>query len=163
VGAAPQRAAEVGVELEKAGAKRKSLRAEDVQLMLAQVAPEPFSDSNWIFELKYDGYRLLAERKDGRVKLRYRSGLDASHLFPDLARAIEALPWSLILDGEVVVLDADGKPTFGELQQRVQLQRPGDISRASIERPATFYVFDLLAFDGWDLRTLPLGARKTVL
>jgi bifunctional non-homologous end joining protein LigD len=163
VGAAPQRASELGVELEKAGAKKRDLKVENIELMLAQVAPEPFSDLNWIFELKYDGYRLLSERRDGRVKLRYRSGLDATHLFPDLVRALEALPYSLVLDGEVVVLDGDGKPTFGELQQRVQLQRPQDIARASIERPATYYVFDLLAFDGWDLRNIPLGARKTVL
>jgi bifunctional non-homologous end joining protein LigD len=163
VGAAPQRAKELGADLERAGAKRRPVRAADVELMLAQVAKAPFSDPGWLFELKYDGYRLLAERQDGRAALRYRSGVDATHLFPDLVRALEALPWSLILDGEVVVLDAEGRPAFGELQQRVQLRRPHDIVRASTERPATFYVFDLLAFDGWDLRPLPLGARKLVL
>jgi bifunctional non-homologous end joining protein LigD len=163
VGAAPQRARELGADLDKAGARRRLVRADEVDIMLAQVAPAPFSDQGWLFELKYDGYRLLAERIDSRIRLRYRSGLEATHLFPDLARAVEALPWSLVLDGEVVVLDAEGRPTFGELQQRVQLQRPADIQRASIERPATFYVFDLLGFEGWDLRTLPLGARKMIL
>ncbi len=163
VGAAPERAAEMAVELQKMGARKRPVRADDMQLMLAQTAPHPFSDSGWLFELKYDGYRLLAERFEGRCKLHYRSGLDASHLFPDLVRSVDALPWPLLLDGEVVVLDGEGKPRFQELQKRVQLSRAPDIARASVERPATLYVFDLIAFDGWDLRPLPLSSRKMVL
>jgi bifunctional non-homologous end joining protein LigD len=163
IGAAPQRAQEVGAELARLGAKKKAVRADDVKLMLAETAPAPFSDAGWLFELKYDGYRLLIERHDGQIRMRYRSGIDSTHLFPDLARAVEALPFSFILDGEVVVLDAEGKPSFNDLQKRVQLSRPSDIARASLARPATFYAFDLIAFDGWDLRGLPLFQRKTVL
>jgi bifunctional non-homologous end joining protein LigD len=69
----------------------------------------------------------------------------------------------VILDGEAVVLDEEGRPRFSELQKRVQLTRTIDIERASVIRPATLYVFDLIALDGFDLRKLPLRARKALL
>ena len=124
----------------------------------------PFSDDDWLFEIKYDGYRLLAERQGERVALRTRRGRDVSRNFPEITEAVAALPHEhFVVDGEVVVSDAAGMPSFARLQQRGQLQRAADIARAAVLLPATFEVFDLLVYDGSDLRPLPLEKRKSLL
>src|SRR6185369_3739186 len=84
--------------------------------------------------------------------------------FPEIARAVAALPYGeILLDGEAVVLDESGRPDFGMLQKRGQLRRPADIERGALELPVTFFVFDLLGFEGKDLRSLPLARRKELL
>jgi bifunctional non-homologous end joining protein LigD len=132
--------------------------------MLCEQEADAFTAEGWLFELKYDGYRLGAFGGAGQAVLRYRSGLDATSRFPELAGAVRALPQGgLALDGEVVVLDGEGRPTFQLLQQRTQLARASDIQRASAALPATYFAFDLLAFGGRDLRGLPLARRKALL
>ena len=148
---------------ERLGAPRRALADEDVRPMLAETRDAPFDAAGWLFELKYDGYRLLARREGARVVLRYRSGEDATALYPEVAKAIEMLPVDALLDGEVVVLGPDGRPSFQALQARAQLSRPADVARAAIERPATYFVFDLLALGGLDVRGLPLAQRKRLL
>lgn len=146
------------------GAQRRPLQLDDVKPMLAETAPQPFSKPGWIYEVKYDGFRLLLALKDGQPRLGYRSGADSSALFPEVLQALRRLPCrELLLDGEVVVHDDDGKPSFNRLQNRTQLQRPPDIERAAAALPAVVYVFDLLALDGVDLRRLPLVERKRLL
>ena len=158
------RATGIREELEKLGAPRRRVRISEVKLMLAEPRDAAFSKSGWIWELKYDGYRLLAGREDGKPLLRYRHGMDSTAVFPEVARAISALPYdSFVLDGEVVVLDAKARPRFGLLQKRALLQRRTDIERAAVDRPATYFAFDLLAFEGYDLRGLPLSAREALL
>ncbi|HSE66395.1 MAG TPA: DNA ligase D, partial [Gemmatimonadales bacterium] len=84
--------------------------------------------------------------------------------FPEIAKSVAAMPYeSLIFDGEVVALDPTGRPTFQGLQQRGRLRRPLDVQRAAIEQPIVYFVFDLLAFGPYDLRALPLEARKEIL
>ncbi len=163
--AGAQRGGEVRARLEALGAPRGRVALEQISPMLCQTAERPFSDPDWVFELKYDGYRLLASVEAGRVALRYRSGLDATALFPELTRALAALPvGSLVLDGEVVVLDAGGRPMFQSLQSRNQIGgRPADIERAAVLAPVSYMVFDLLACEGHDLRPLRLLDRKEVL
>jgi bifunctional non-homologous end joining protein LigD len=93
-----------------------------------------------------------------------RRGNDYTAVFPEVARAIKALPVDeCILDGEVVVLDREGKPSFARLQQRGRLSSAIDIRAAAVELPATFFAFDLLAFEDFDLRPLPLATRKQLL
>ncbi len=151
-------------ELARSGATRGPVRAEGVKLMLAEAAAAPFSSPDWLFELKYDGFRLLAERDGERARLLYRRGSDASAIFPELTRALKGLPYPrFVLDGEVVVLEDDGRPSFPRLQQRALLQRPADAARAALQHPATLYAFDLLAFEDFDLRALPLEASKELL
>jgi bifunctional non-homologous end joining protein LigD len=158
------RAGEIRRELEALGAPKKALGADDVGLMQAETAEAAFSDPDWIFELKYDGYRLLASREDGPPRLRYRRGHDATVAFPEIARALLDLPGGrFVLDAEVVVSDAGGRPVFAELQQRALLSRQKDAERAALERPATCHVFDLLGFEDFDLRPLPLRERKRLL
>ncbi len=132
--------------------------------MLAETRDRPFSDDDWLFELKYDGYRLLLAREDGEPKLVYRRGGDATSTFPEIARAVRSIPSeSFVMDAELVALDAEGRPSFQRLQQRSQLRRKADIDRGAVETPLTVFVFDLIAFEGRDLRPLPLLERKRAL
>ncbi|HET9551798.1 MAG TPA: DNA ligase D, partial [Anaeromyxobacteraceae bacterium] len=149
---------------ERAGARREPVDPRAAGLMLAEAADAPFRAEGWLFELKYDGYRLLAHKEGDRATLRYRNGGDATALFPEVATAVALLPVdSALVDGEVVVLDAAGRPDFQALQGRAQLRRAADVGGASIARPATFFAFDLLAAGGLDLRPLPLVVRKAAL
>jgi bifunctional non-homologous end joining protein LigD len=151
-------------ELEGAGAKRRRVDATEVKPMLADTREKPFSKPGWIFEIKYDGYRMIAGLDQGEASLTTRNGHDATHAFPEVIRALEALPFErLVLDGEVVVHDEAGRPSFGRLQKRARLTRPADIRRASIELPATLYLFDLLGLEGHDVRRVPLVERKAAL
>ncbi len=151
-------------ELVTAGARDGRVDGSNLDLMLARTAEEPFSDDAWLFEIKYDGYRLIAEKRDRHVSLRYRSGLDATAVFPEVASAIRRLPFEeFVIDGEVVALDSDGTPSFQLLQQRGRLSNRRDIAQAAARLPATFFGFDLVGFNGLDTRPVPLLERKRVL
>jgi len=157
------RAARALEEAARLGAPERRFRSSELRPMLAETAEAPFDGDGWLFEHKYDGYRLLARREGGLAELRYRSGDEATALFPEVAKAVEMLPVDAVLDGEVVVLGQDGRPSFQALQSRGQLSRQGDPLRASLLEPATFYAFDLLSLGGRDLRGLPLLERKRLL
>ncbi|HEU5171194.1 MAG TPA: DNA ligase D [Gemmatimonadales bacterium] len=132
--------------------------------MLAETAQRPFSRSGWIFELKLDGYRVLAEKDGDDVRLLTRNGNDCGPSFPEVVRAVKGLPVErAVLDGEVVALDAEGRPSFQRLQGRAKLQRALDVRRATVDTPVTYCAFDLLAVEGHDLRPLPLLDRKALL
>ena len=160
---AKQRAEPIRKEIEKLGAPKRALRLEDTELMLAETREEPFTKDGWIFEVKLDGYRMRAACQNGEPMLYSRKGLDYTESFPEIARAVKAIPFeNVILDGELVVLNEVGKPSFNMLQARAKLGAR-EAKRAAIEAPATLYVFDLLAFGGYDLRKLPLIKRKEIL
>jgi bifunctional non-homologous end joining protein LigD len=132
--------------------------------MHAEPRSEAFTRDGWLFELKLDGYRLIAAKTKGEALLLTRNGNDYTAVFPEIARAVKALPVDeCIIDGEVVVCDAKGLPSFSMLQRRGRLSSTLDIKRAAVELPATFYVFDLIAFEDFDLRPLPLTERKQFL
>jgi len=150
--------------IEAAGAKEGRVDPRTVEVMLAEPADYPFTRDGWLFELKLDGYRLIAGKSGGEAVLVTRNGNDYTAVFPEVARAIKAIPYdNFIIDGEVVVMDAQGRPSFSRLQQRGRLSSPIEIKRASVELAATFFAFDFLAFDGLDLRPLPLSSRKALL
>jgi len=131
--------------------------------MLAETREEPFTRDGWVFEVKLDGYRMRAAREDGEPILYSRKGQEYTESFPEIARAVKAIPFEgVILDGELVVLNEGGRPNFNMLQARARLGAR-EAKRAAIEAPATLYVFDLLAFGGYDLRKLPLVKRKEIL
>ncbi|HEV2672130.1 MAG TPA: DNA ligase D [Gemmatimonadales bacterium] len=160
---AKARAEPIKQELAKLGAPKRALRVEDTELMLAETREDPFTRDGWIFEVKLDGYRMRAACQDGEAMLYSRKGLDYTESFPEIARAVKAIPFEgVILDGELVVLNEAGKPSFNLLQARGRVGAR-EARRAAIETPATLYVFDLLAFGGYDLRKLPLVARKAIL
>ena len=150
--------------LEKSGAARARVDPKSVGLMLAESAERAFTRDDWLFELKLDGYRLLACKSHGEALLLTRNGNDYTGVFPEIARAVKALPFDeCIIDGEVVVLDPQGKPSFSRLQQRGRLTSTLDVRRAAVELPATFFAFDLLAFEDFDVRPLPLVRRKELV
>ena len=151
-------------ELERRKVRKADLRGEDVKLMLCEPRDEAFTRPGWLFELKLDGWRVLAERCGTEARLLSRNGNDLSATFPEVVRSLRALPMTnALIDGEVVTLDDKGHPNFQRLQQRARLRRPIDIRRAAVESPATLYAFDLPSLEGYDLRTLPLVERKALL
>jgi bifunctional non-homologous end joining protein LigD len=111
--------------------------------------------SGWVHELKLDGYRIQARKDGDEVRLLTRTGLDWTHRMKAIAAHVAALPAeTALLDGEVVVVEENGTTSFAALQAAFQ---------EGVKRPLTYFVFDLLHFDGHTLRGLPLTERKTVL
>jgi bifunctional non-homologous end joining protein LigD len=138
--------------------------ARSVEAMHCESEDKAFTREGWLFELKLDGYRLIASKSRGEALLLTRNGNDYTQVFPEIARAVKSLPADdCIIDGEVVCLDANGLPSFSRLQQRGRLSSPLEIRRAAVELPATFYAFDLIAFEDFDVRPLPLVRRKDLL
>lgn len=124
-----------------------------VRPMLAALSREPFDDEDWIFEIKWDGYRALAELRDGKVSLYSRNMLSLNERFAPVRDALMKIPFDALLDGEIVVVDDEGRPDFQMLQDY----------RRSGKGHLLYYVFDLLHFQGHDLTGLPLIRRKEIL
>jgi len=164
--AGKDRAGPVVKELQRLKAPRRAVTLEEAGPMLAETREQPFSKPGWLFELKLDGYRVRAGggREGGEARLVTRNGHDIAAGFPEIARAIMALPYEgLVLDGELVVPDEAGRPSFQRLQNRARVGRALDVRRAAVDSPGVLYVFDLLAFEGYDVRPLPLEKRKALL
>jgi bifunctional non-homologous end joining protein LigD len=118
----------------------------------------------WLLELKWDGVRVLAVRAGGAPRLFARRGGEVTQVYPEVTAALALLRGGdLALDGEIVALDAAGRPSFERLARRMHLAAPSAIAAAARATPATAFVFDLLVVDGRDCRALPLGARKALL
>jgi bifunctional non-homologous end joining protein LigD len=130
-----------------------------IEPCLAKLVPRPPRGSQWSFEIKWDGYRLAIHIDSGKVRCLTKGGHDWTALFPAIAAAASSLsPQSTILDGEVVVLDRQGRSDFGALQREL-----GGKGRRRQASNAIFYAFDLLYFDGQDLRRQKLGERRKFL
>ena len=124
-----------------------------IEPMLATVTSEPFDHQDWIFEMKWDGYRTIAEVREGGVSLYSRNGISFQKKFALIVESLRKLRFDAVLDGEVVVVDDQGHPDFQALQH-YQDTRTGHL---------LYYVFDLLYFQGHDLTGLPLRRRKELL
>jgi bifunctional non-homologous end joining protein LigD len=153
--ASPIRAAELQ------GARKCSMPSR-VEPMLATLTDRPFSDPNWLFEIKWDGVRALARIENSALTLRSRTGVDMDKRYPELA----SLPGALaarqaILDGEIVALDTRGHSDFELLQERMHVRAPSENLLSRV--PVVYFVFDLLYCDGYDLRETPLLDRKQLL
>jgi bifunctional non-homologous end joining protein LigD len=132
--------------------------------MLAETGDEPFTDPDWMYEPKLDGYRILAFIAGNRVELRSRRGLDLTAIFPGVAAELaEQAVSGMVLDGEIVAFARDGRPSFDALQDRAQLKTPREIAAAERATPCVFYCFDLLHFAGVNLRGAPYVARRRYL
>jgi bifunctional non-homologous end joining protein LigD len=129
-----------------------------IQPMLATLVDEPFDDDEWLFEIKWDGFRAIAFIDDGGVRLTSRNQNDLTAEFPGLKEiATRAKARQAILDGEIVALDDQGRPSFSLMQQR-GLGGPGGRGIAIV-----FYCFDLLYLDGYSLMRVDLEKRKELL
>jgi bifunctional non-homologous end joining protein LigD len=132
---------------------------DELEPMLLLGRSIPFDAPGWTHELKFPGFRILAEVEGVRVRLKTRHGTDATCWFPELRLPLATLGQSrYVLDGEVCVLDEAGRPDLDRLRSRAQRRgyRDGD-------DPVVYCVFDLLVFRGKDVRTLPLASRKAML
>ncbi|HET7728182.1 MAG TPA: DNA ligase D [Candidatus Limnocylindrales bacterium] len=146
---------EAGIDL---SAAREAPMPDYLEPMKATLGSRPFRDEDWLFEVKWDGYRVEAVVRDGEVRLYTRNGNDAETYFPRLLsppRWIDAR--EAIVDGEVVALDEAGRPDFGLLQERITAYRSG--RRADL----VYQAFDLLYLDGRLLLDVPLEERKKLL
>jgi len=124
-----------------------------IEPMLATLIKEPFDHPDWVFEVKWDGYRAVAEIRNGNVSLTSRNRISLGRRFPPILEALRKFGFEAVLDGEIVVVDDRGRPDFQMLQD-YQKSRIGHL---------LYYVFDLLHFAGHDLTGLPLTKRKELL
>lgn len=134
-----------------------------VEPMLATAGPIP-STPGLSFEPKLDGIRVIAYLDRGRVELRSRGGHDITAGYPSLVALLRQQPAaSAVLDGEIVAVGPDGRPSFELLQRRMNLHDPDAVAAAEREIPVVFFVFDLAHLDGYDLQRVPLHDRREAL
>ncbi|MBI3477913.1 MAG: ATP-dependent DNA ligase [Acidobacteria bacterium] len=135
-----------------------------IRPMLATSVEDAFDNPDWLFEIKWDGYRAVAFIEGSGVRLVSRNQNDLTGQFPelrDLPKSVHAE--RAVIDGEIVALDDQGRPSFSLMQQRTGFQ-PGKPRRPGREGvPVVYYAFDLLYLDGYDLRRVGLEKRKELL
>lgn len=125
-----------------------------VKPMLAKLSDRPaFDDPNWIFEIKWDGYRAVAEIAAGESRFYSRNGTTFQKAYPKIFEALKSIEHKAIVDGEVVAFDKNGKPSFQALQNYNNRKKV----------PVLYYVFDCISYDGKDLTSLDLLERKEIL
>jgi bifunctional non-homologous end joining protein LigD len=129
--------------------------------MLATTGLLP-TGTGWAYEFKWDGVRVIAQIQGGKVRLWARSGAEVTLAYPELAPLGAAAPDTL-LDGEVVVLNEAGVPSFTALAERMHVREPGRAARLAASLPITYMIFDLLRLDGLDMTGLPYSQRRAAL
>ena len=132
--------------------------------MLAESIEDPFDSEDWLFEIKWDGYRAIAFIENGKARLVSRNQNELTARYPelkDMPAFVKAK--TAILDGEVVALDADGRASFSLMQQRTGFRPGGRKAVANADVVVLYYAFDLLYLDGYDWRRVPLEERKKKL
>jgi bifunctional non-homologous end joining protein LigD len=143
-----------------------------VKPMLASIVDQPFDNKDWVFEVKWDGVRAIffLHKTKGILKIVSRNGKTITHRYPEIidvakssSSAIINCEESIILDGEIVVLNNEGQPDFQSLQRRMNLDSIKDIEKLSHKIPATYYLFDILHIDGRNLETLSFVERRKKL
>ncbi len=160
---AKQASSESGTIQTLPGAVRKSMPSA-IHPMLATSVEDPFDDPEWLFEIKWDGYRAVSFLQDGKVRLVSRNQNELTGEFPELhelSKLIKAK--NAVLDGEVVALDEEGRASFSLMQQRTGIRKGGRRVGARRELQIVYYIFDLLYLDGYDLRHVALEQRKQAL
>ncbi|MBW3544403.1 MAG: DNA ligase D [Bacteroidetes bacterium] len=147
-----KRAARAGARQKKAMAKAADM-PHQIRPMMAKLTDGPFDAEDWIFEIKWDGYRALAEVKGEEALLYSRSGKSYGDIYQPIVESLQQLGQDAVLDGEIVVLNNQGYATFQQLQNY----------QNTPSQHLYFYAFDLLYLNGEDLRDLPLLERKARL
>jgi bifunctional non-homologous end joining protein LigD len=132
--------------------------------MMARSGPLPRDTERWAHEIKWDGVRAIAHSEPGRLRFHSRNLHDITPRYPELSKLNRALSHHrAILDGEIVALDAEGRPSFGALQRRMHLASESAVRRLAKEAPVTYLIFDLLWLDGHSLMDLPYEERRARL
>jgi bifunctional non-homologous end joining protein LigD len=160
----PGRRAAMRARLAALGAPPRHVAPGRQPFMLAVPRRDAFSGPDWLFEIKYDGIRALAARRADEILLYGRKGQSITGRYPEIVTALRALPVDdFLIDGEIVALDASGRPSFQRLQARMGITSPRDAERAAVSAPVVGVFFDCLALEGSDLRPLALLERKECL
>jgi bifunctional non-homologous end joining protein LigD len=139
---------------------------EHILPMLATLGELPFprAESAWAFEMKWDGVRALVRSDGGRIAIASRNDRDVTVSYPELRPLGEQLGTTqVLLDGEIVSFDDDGRPSFGRLQQRMHVASAATARRLAQSDPAVYLIFDLLHLDGRSLLGLPYDQRRELL
>lgn len=132
--------------------------------MLAVSGPLPRDDEGWTFEVKWDGVRAVAYVDDGRMRVESRNLLDITPRYPEIHGLAEAVGGrGVVLDGEVVTFDDEGRPSFGRLQHRMHVTGERDVRLRMHEFPVVYMLFDVLWLDGEWTMGLPYRERRTLL
>ena len=118
---------------------------------------------DWAYEMKWDGIRAIATIRGDELSLRSRNGLDLTASYPELAELLSSVKGDAVLDGEIVALDAKGRPSFGALQQRMGLTTPRDVERARLNTPVHYFVFDVLRLGSVSHEKDPYERRRALL
>ena len=137
---------------------------DNIPPMLAKAGTMPTAPALYAFEIKWDGIRAVAYLNKGKLRLLSRNHKDITAQYPELAALASSLPDSrLVLDGEIVALGVDGRPSFSRLQHRMGLSSPRMIAKVGSEIPATYIIFDILYHDGRLCVDLPYSERRRIL
>jgi bifunctional non-homologous end joining protein LigD len=132
--------------------------------MLAKLAKLPAKDEGWAVEVKWDGVRAIAYCRPGRLALQTRNLNDVTAQYPEVRRLSRQLgARDAVLDGELVAFDAEGRPSFERLQQRIHQTAESVVRRRMKSHPVTYVIFDLLHLDGRDLTGEPYSRRRELL
>jgi bifunctional non-homologous end joining protein LigD len=135
-----------------------------IRPMLANITEQAFDDPNWLFEIKWDGYRAVSFIENGTIRLVSRNQNDLTPRYPELRELPKFVKaQNAILDGEVVVLDEQGRSSFSLMQQRTGIRAHGRQAAPQRDLPILYYAFDIIYLDGYDLRRVNLEDRKQVL
>jgi bifunctional non-homologous end joining protein LigD len=133
----------------------------NIEPMLGQTAKVPPISPDYLYELKWDGIRALVTLDEGTIRIRGRKGMDFTDKFPELLTAEQSFrATSAVFDGEIVCLESDGKPNFGDVITRMQQTSAGAIERLKAKHPAVCYLFDCLYLDGRAIVNEPLTRRR---
>lgn len=161
----PETKANLQAALAQLEGAHKAAIPRTIHPMLATLVEGPFDDEQWLFEIKWDGYRAIGYLQQGQSQLLSRNQNELTGEFPEIAKALAQIPVeSAIFDGEIVAVDAQGRSSFSLMQQRTGLKKPGKARGAKdMSVPIVYYVFDLLYLDGYNLMRVPLEQRKELL
>jgi bifunctional non-homologous end joining protein LigD len=149
--------------------KKNSQFPQSVKPMLAGHTDTPFDNKDWVFEVKWDGVRAILlhnKAKEAITEIQSRNGKNITHRYPEITKAIGTVVKSnesIVLDGEIVVLNKEGIPDFQMHQKRMNVESQRDIELLSNEIPATYFVFDILYIDGRNVEELHLSDRRKIL
>lgn len=133
---------------------KKSAMPLDIKPMLATLIDKPFDNDDWIYEIKWDGYRAISYLNNGKTDIRSRNNLSFNKEFYPIAGALKEWKIKAVVDGEIVAINKKGISDFQQLQGFHKNRKPADL---------LYYVFDIIWHDGYDLKELPLLQRKKIL
>ena len=152
----------------KASKKKNNIQTlfPKIKPMLAQPFEKAFDSKEWVFEVKWDGVRAIVYKSNNSIMIQSRNGNDITRLYPEVVNAVKLSlrqSKSVILDGEIVVLNEQGIPDFHVHQHRMHVQNTHEIMSLSVKNPSTYYVFDILYDEGKNLENLGYLERRQIL